>query len=415
MRQSAVTHLLCSVSFAILLTACTTTQIAEDVADKAPPATPPEITALAKQIYRWNGNTEFFITSDPFELDIKRSLPNKLRILMDGNEVPRFDGNDPTNAQRTTFISKDTSADTTNQILQSHLTIVPPIGGYAKDMVVTFALEEESINPRFRGTPQERASQIFRVVVPRPPQGITAYMERCFGRGVPLPPDWAQTGTAWIYHGNLGASGGLNLLQPGQDAHVWSYSDPRFKGACVALPRGSGGGRGGLAGVICQSSESGAACFWDSRKRDDNDPLREMPAINWQTDQPLRIKQLKDATNLTEAGSGVCPECHRGNNVFLVSPDATPWASVLRTNPNLGGTFKTTLDASADMRGNHPRYIPITSTQGPGRPGWSNDLGLTGTQCSACHEDQSSAWGQFPNFSVLRNQMPPVCGANCYR
>jgi hypothetical protein len=234
----------------------------------------------------------------------------------------------------------------------------------------------------------------------------TPYMTECRSQGVPIPPNWSVNTNKWVQHGNLVNS---NLLQPGSDAFVWSYTDPNIRGACIALPRGSGGARGGLAGIICQNAETAAACFWDSRWRDDADPLREMPAINW-SQSTLIISQLKDATNITESDSGVCTTCHRGNNVFLISPDHPAWSSVMRgqlpTTP--GSKFTTRILGSTDMQGGHPRYVPLSGQ----RPGWGNTFKAGGCG-GACHENPDLAFSRLPT-------MPPTCATNgdaenCYR
>lgn len=90
----------------------------------------------------------------------------------------------------------------------------------------------------------------------------TSYMSDCRAHQVPIPPDWAETGTSWVNQGRLET----NLLAPGAPAYVWTYSDPDRRGACIALPRG-GGEEGSLAGIICQSATTGHACFWDNKKR----------------------------------------------------------------------------------------------------------------------------------------------------
>ena len=137
---------------------------------------------------------------------------------------------------------------------------------------------------------------------------------------------------------------------------------------------------------------------------DDNDPLKQMPALDWSS-QPLKISELKDATNLTEPGSGVCTDCHRGNNVFLISPDDPTWAKVLR-GPLEGprtGTYTTKVEASSakDQVG-RPRYIPIV------RPGWTTNLpGSVDGLCGLCHENQ-----QDLDFTT-RPPMPPACGSQC--
>ena len=116
----------------------------------------------------------------------------------------------------------------------------------------------------------------------------TPYMADCRAQGVPIPPDWAETGTSWVDQGNLNTNGGgTNLLQGPVDAHVWTYTDPNVRGACVALPR-EDGSPGSLAGIICQSATTGKACFWDNqRKTDPTNVLgwsgKDLSSRNWWT------------------------------------------------------------------------------------------------------------------------------------
>jgi hypothetical protein len=240
------------------------------------------------------------------------------------------------------------------------------------------------------------------ITYPTRQAGDTDYMAFCRKARVPIPPDFALSGTAWVPQGQLQT----NLLGPGSDAHVWTYSDPVRRGACIALPRGGGGQRAGLSGIICQSAATGRACFWDSRDRDDNDPLREMPILDW-TVQRLRISQLKDASNLTEQGSGRCPDCHRGNNVFLIAPDDPTWAKVLRgpliTSP--GSTFTTRVERSDDMRNGHPRYVPVTYPAS--RPDWENAVSNAGC-AAACHENPVLG---FSSSTLTSLKMAPLCSA----
>ena len=237
----------------------------------------------------------------------------------------------------------------------------------------------------------------------------TAYMSECRAQGVPIPPNWSVNTNKWRRHGNIRDS---NLLDPGVDATVWSYTDPLVRGACIALPRAGSntpGARGGLAGIICQNADTGAACFWDSRWRDSSNPTRQLPQIDW-GNSTLIIGQLKDATNITEQGSGVCTECHRGNNVFLISPDNAAWRSVISGPlPNTpGSNFTTRIFGSSDMQGGHPRYVPLSGN----RAGWNNDFQAGGCGL-ACHESPTLGFNTRP-------QMPPVCATNgdaenCYR
>jgi hypothetical protein len=222
----------------------------------------------------------------------------------------------------------------------------------------------------------------------------TSYMEYCRSRDVPVPPDWAETGTAWVRQGTLTQ----NLLAPGAFAAVWTYTDPARRGACIALPRGDGG-PGSPSGIICQSATTGAACFWDNIRRG-TEPEQ---FIGWRG-QRLVISQLKDGSNL----NAPCTDCHRGDNVYNIAPDDPTWAKLLR-GPMSGprpGTFTTRVESSTDNTGGRPRYVPLTTM--PARPGWQNTY--TTPSCGGCHERPAP---------INVPPMPPACAtggnaANCY-
>jgi hypothetical protein len=220
----------------------------------------------------------------------------------------------------------------------------------------------------------------------RPRPGTTDYMRDCRAHDVPIPPDWAETGTAWVLQGTLMT----NLLSPGSYAAVWTYSDPVKRGACIALPRGDGS-PGSPSGIICQSATTGHVCFWDNILR--SDPMERF--IGW-SGQTLRIADLKDGSNLNSP----CTNCHIGNNVYLISPDDPTWGRVLRgpLDPPRTGTFTTRVESSTDVRDGHPRYIPITTL--PPRARWENTF--PGPCCAgACHEQPVNSFG--PPL------MPPAC------
>jgi hypothetical protein len=241
------------------------------------------------------------------------------------------------------------------------------------------------------------------ITYPTRQDGDTDYMAYCRRQRVPIPPDWAESGTAWVLQGNLRT--GTNLLQPGQDAFVWTYTDPVRRGACIALPRGGAG----QAGMICQSATTGNACFWDNKLRDDGP---NAPILDWRGGTQLIISQLQDGSNLQEN----CTGCHRGNNVFLISPDDPTWTQVLSgplsTSP--GSTFTTKLERSSDMQGDHARYIPVTYPAS--RPNWINPY-QTGGCAGACHEIPPVE----PGFGFnTPSPMPPACAVGgtveeCYR
>lgn len=218
----------------------------------------------------------------------------------------------------------------------------------------------------------------------------TPYMAECRARGVPIPPDWAESGTAWVLQGKLGE--GKNLLEPEKDAFVWTYTDPSVRGACIALPRGNGD-PGTLAGIICQSA-TGHACFWDNKLS--SDPAQR--PFGWRG-QRLVIRDLADGSNLDEN----CTNCHRGNNVFLISPDDPTWRKVLKGPLNGGPSnnlFTTQITVS--------HYIPI------GQDGWINPLVSEGC-ASKCHlQPPDRVEGLRRRSSQL---MPPACATlpgGCY-
>lgn len=237
--------------------------------------------------------------------------------------------------------------------------------------------------------------------------GDTPYMAECRAQGVPIPPDWAETGTAWVNQGNLNtAGGGTNLLQGATDAHVWTYTDPHVRGACIALPRGSGA-PGSLAGIICQSATTGRACFWDNQLKSDPTHI-----LGW-SGKTLVISELVDGTDFAAGGNvgGPCASCHRGDNVFLISPDDPAWAKVLRgplTGGPSGGRFTTQVDSG--------RYTPL-----PVAAGWTNPV-TGGANCGAgCHElPPANIRGLRDAINAMtppnRMPMPPACnsGTGCY-
>jgi hypothetical protein len=269
-----------------------------------------------------------------------------------------------------------------------------------EDLRARYAWRNNAIVTAFLNRSRYQLSPRLRDLISRlldPNEGEdTAYMNYCRDNDVPIPPDWAESGTAWALQGTLTE----NLLDPGGFAAVWTYTDPARRGGCIALPRGDGS-PGTVAGIICQSATTGAACFWDNIRRDPPGP--EM-AMGWRG-QRLVVSQLKDGTNLNSA----CTDCHRGNNVFNISPDDTTWARVLRRTMagSQPGTFTTRVESSTDHRDGRPRYIPLTTV--PARAGWENTY--VG-RCGSCHE--ASPLTRQPS-------MPPGCATSstnpsrCYR
>lgn len=230
--------------------------------------------------------------------------------------------------------------------------------------------------------------ELFRDL-PREP-GNPHYAQECRDLGVPVPPDWAESGTAWQRQGDLTT----NLLDPGAHAEVWTYQDPAIEGGCIALPRGSGAA-GSPAGIICQGA-TGYACFWDNILA--SEPMESF--VGWRG-RTLVISQLKNGSNLDSA----CTSCHRGNNVFNISPDDPTWAKVLRDLPRTT-SFTTQLSSSPDTYLSRPRYVPYTGVTP--RSGWNNPLPTS--SCGGCHEYHPASFSP-------PTPMPPACNSlpgGCY-
>lgn len=232
----------------------------------------------------------------------------------------------------------------------------------------------------------------------------TDYMRSCGAEDVPVPPDFSTNSSKWTFQGNLAST----LIVQGKTAAVYTYASPSVRGSCIALPRGPGGAND-VAGVICQSAETGKACFWDNLEKGSGD------IIPFGNDAVIRIRDMQDATEL----SLNCTGCHQGNNVFNISPDDPTWCRLLRggkpgancstlSGPN-AANFTTEVDPgvlSLSVPGTNPpvlhsRYTPLSGA--PARPGWVND---TGPGCgNACHLG--------PNATFAPPLMPPACGVNC--
>ena len=166
MERLAVKHLLFLVTSGILLAGCQAiTQIAQGIADSAPPAKPPEILR-SYRLYQSSGDTNFFSTGAAFKIDVRHGLFNELTVLKDDAPVSKYnppaDSNDGTQTVHTMGSGLD---DMTMQTSEIGVTIVPPTGGFTVGSVIKFSLVERSINPKYRGTPQERALKDFTVTV----------------------------------------------------------------------------------------------------------------------------------------------------------------------------------------------------------------------------------------------------------
>ncbi|MCP9469660.1 MAG: hypothetical protein NNA31_06635 [Nitrospira sp.] len=242
-------------------------------------------------------------------------------------------------------------------------------------------------------------------------EGETTYMNACRIKGVPIPPDWHVSSSEWVAHGNLRTilltPNHLEAVQPDDTtfAGVWSYAHPTVRGACVALGRSSG-----TFEVICQSAETGYACFWR------NDPFS--PDSRWTRDtSSVPLSSLHDPERGFAPGTVACTECHRGTNAFLVAPDDPTWATVLRPAVPRP-TFTMLVDRSPASEPStagstvtpRPRFIPL----GGKAVALSNPVPTSQGCSGACHElhDEILKKGHTAEGYV---RIPRPMGPNCAR
>jgi len=237
----------------------------------------------------------------------------------------------------------------------------------------------------------------------------TDYMKECKAGGVPVPPDFALSGTDWTKQGELT----INMLSPGRDADVYTWASPDVEGGCIALPRYEANGDPDLAGILCQGAETGNACIWDSYLKGSN------AKIDF-AQETLVISEIKDATELTN-----CPYCHIGNNAFLIAPDDDVWCSVLRGQPDCADmtglnrhNFTTTIaDGIRTVNAGgvaHSRFSFLSGQ--PPKPSWANDAAANAC-AGSCHLAGDASMvifqPQAPGDLPRRQKMEPLCGANC--
>jgi hypothetical protein len=186
--------------------------------------------------------------------------------------------------------------------------------------------------------------------------GATSYIQQCRDAKVPIPPDWGSP--EWKYQGELDKK--YDFVRSGnRQTEVWAYPGREPKGVCLALPRYTKIDNEivlTVLGIICQSKETGKACFWDNLPRD------SVERITGEAVKTMRISDIQDGSMLDEN----CTNCHRGHNVFLIHPG---------TALDLEHTF----DIHPDRR-----YEPIS-----GQANWGNPPPLIKqgeAPCGSCHE-----------------------------
>ncbi len=274
----------------IVLTGCASmVQVSQDIANRAPPAAPP-VVVKKELLLTWQNDPHHYSKWNSFTLNVRYGLANKLTVLEDGVEMPRFDSSNPANNARTVYTLTDVASDANAQTITSRLRIMPPTTGYAEGRVVTLTLKETSINPRYRGTAQETATSSMTVVSIKAPCVITLNAPDSANRGDRFDVTWSatackrydfdvdgQTTEGRIFPdpaGNRSATYTANADQPtrkfklrGMNAtgqtvlleHTVNVNTPAPAAPCPANP-------GGLAQpfnlkAVCSSQISGDYCY----------------------------------------------------------------------------------------------------------------------------------------------------------
>ncbi|MEQ1637799.1 MAG: hypothetical protein ABL903_14030 [Methylococcales bacterium] len=156
----------------ILLSGCSgLTQVAQGIAENAPPAKTPELYDQRK-LHTWAGDSNYYSDGYNFELYIKHGFSNKLILKENNTNILYFDGNDPNNGLRTVYTNTDLEHDTSALFTRTKYVVMPiqKTGGQLHGTVNTYSLVEESINPKYNGTSDQisNAKEIKVVVVTKP-------------------------------------------------------------------------------------------------------------------------------------------------------------------------------------------------------------------------------------------------------
>ncbi|GIF52466.1 hypothetical protein DFJ67_1925 [Asanoa ferruginea] len=159
-RRSFRAGLSTTLAFALLwpITGC-------DAAMNAPAAQPPQIRETAKLV-SWPSDPNYYSDGHSFELVVDHALLNELTVYEDGLPVARFDGENPDNGNRTTYVPTDLSHDEQASITRTRYIIAPKVDPAIQAHLrkVTYRLQERSINPAHKGTADEQRSTDLTVV-----------------------------------------------------------------------------------------------------------------------------------------------------------------------------------------------------------------------------------------------------------
>ena len=157
----------------------------------------------------------------------------------------------------------------------------------------------------------------------------------CANAGIPTPPPFNYE-DAWHQRPATQWKKGGQLLDPfiseQYTAEVFYY-DANPAGVCYALPRsvfpaGKKPEDGPptsivLLGVICQAKANGKACFWDQGTAYTSGGVKPTTTLTF-GDGDISTRFAGGAELVGPGGDspgGMCPDCHRGENVYLIHPE----------------------------------------------------------------------------------------------
>ena len=224
-----------------------------------------------------------------------------------------------------------------------------------------------------------------------PVRTMSPYMTQCAAEDVPLPPAWrtdrrVNTASGWQYRGHILRNLILDDNPRLPDADVWTYITQN--GICIALPRKTDAGRILSLGIICQSRQTGKACFWDNRRKRRDRLGGAGTRIVDEALDGMEPSDMQDGSDVAEN----CTRCHRGDNVFLLIPHTTlavPQSTTTGTRSTRNGLPVLETDLAPSLR-----YEPIPTGRTSAVPGrralrWSNPAPSKrkgSSPCSRCHE-----------------------------
>lgn len=208
-------------------------------------------------------------------------------------------------------------------------------------------------------------------------QGGQKYIDQCREAGVPIPPPMYTAG--WR---NAESFDPEEFISGELLPELWHYesTEPGAEGLCLALPRYVPGTDDiSLFGLICLSTTTNKACFWD------NPTLR-----TFKRGEPRPIQDFVGGFDLDANAQGVCSDCHSGENPFIIHPQKPAFERLPRRR--MGTAW----------------YEPIVHPNWPQNPGPTPvlDALTTNGRCDSCH--QAGAAGRFP---ALSTELPGYCAS----